>query len=122
MELPVRVPTSSLRHRTETLARQRDIGNPGGESATLDSLGYVHHQLGDYRQALDCYEQALALRTQLGRRCYETATLDRIGDTRMAMGETDAARQAWLRAPHIFTGPRHHHAAPVDAKLGALGG
>ena len=110
MELPVRVPTSSLRHYTEALARQRDIGNPGGESATLDSLGYVHP------------EQALALRTQLGRRCYETATLDRIGDTRMAMGETDAARQAWLRALHIFTGPRHHHAAPVDAKLGALGG
>ncbi|MFG2438881.1 hypothetical protein [Streptomyces sp. NPDC048508] len=24
-----------------------------------DSLGYVHHHLGDYRQSVDCYGQAV---------------------------------------------------------------
>jgi len=43
------------------LAGSREAGERNWESATWDSLGYIHHQLGDHRRAIACYERSLDL-------------------------------------------------------------
>jgi hypothetical protein len=44
-------------------------------------------------------------------------TLDRLGDTRRALGDEPAAREAWAGALHILTELRHPLADRVRAKL-----
>ena len=65
------------------------------EASTWDSLGYVYHQLGDYVRAADSYQQALALFSEIGASYLHSQTLRRLGDTYQAMGDADAAVDAW---------------------------
>ncbi|WP_199333776.1 tetratricopeptide repeat protein [Oculatella sp. FACHB-28] len=50
-----------------------------GEAITLNSIGAVNDLLGNYPQALEYYEQSLALSQELGDRAGEAATLGNIG-------------------------------------------
>ncbi|MGA8354963.1 MAG: tetratricopeptide repeat protein, partial [Solirubrobacteraceae bacterium] len=76
----------ALAHCRPGLQACRDLGDRNGEAATWDSLGYVHHQLGDYAQAAACYQQALALARELGSRFVQAVILGHLGDTREAAG------------------------------------
>jgi tetratricopeptide (TPR) repeat protein len=64
----------------------------------------VHSQVGDYRQAINCYQQALDLarerKATLARR-WLASLLTAFGDACQAAGDLPAARQAWQQALQI---------------------
>ncbi len=87
-------------------ARQAlEPGTEGGDPLNLDLnwsvLGLVHSRLGEHRQAISCYRQALAFarqrKTPLARRWLAASLLADFGDACRAAGDLPAARQAGSR-------------------------
>ena len=107
----------ALPYCEQALALDRELGNLQAVSATLHSLGYVHHLLGDHAQAVTCYQEALGLSRQLGDRYGQADALAFLGDAYRARGELTAARQAWRQALVILDELRHPEAAEVRGKL-----
>ncbi|RBM14933.1 BTAD domain-containing putative transcriptional regulator [Streptomyces sp. PT12] len=93
----------ALGYCRDALALQEGQGDPLGLAATLDSLGHIHHHLGAWAEAVDNFERALAVLRGpvLGERMLECVVLLRLGDTYRAIGDTDAAREAWLATLRI---------------------
>jgi len=58
--------TTGLRLRAWHLAACRDLGDRAREGTTLNNLGYLADRLGQSEQARDYYEQALAIRREVG--------------------------------------------------------
>lgn len=69
-----------------------------GQAHISDSLGYIHHQLGGYQQAVDRYRQAASLFHATGERNSEAACLICLGDSHHSAGQPDAAHEVWTRA------------------------
>ncbi|MBO0818759.1 MAG: tetratricopeptide repeat protein, partial [Actinobacteria bacterium] len=90
------------------------------EGAIWDSLGYAHHQRGDYDQAIVCYERAIALSRVLADRFNEADTLTSLGDVHHSAGDIGAARLVWRDALRIFDEIAHPDREKVRAKLRAL--
>jgi tetratricopeptide (TPR) repeat protein len=93
-----------------------------GEASTWDSVGYAHHQAGNYTRAADCYQQALALFRELADRYAEADVLANLGDTHHAAGNQPAARTAWRHALDILNDLDHSDGDvdTIHAKLHAL--
>jgi tetratricopeptide (TPR) repeat protein/transcriptional regulator with XRE-family HTH domain len=75
-----------------------------GESASLDSLGYIAYHLHEYGQALDYYHQALTICRAQGQSFDEADVLDHIAETRLAQHDVEAARDAWKQALELYDG------------------
>ncbi|WP_460528685.1 tetratricopeptide repeat protein [Flindersiella endophytica] len=82
----------------------REIGSTDGKAATLDSLGYAHHHLGQYDLATSCYQRSLDLARLLGDPSYEAHTLSHLGDTQAVVGDQKPAYHSWRSALAIFEG------------------
>jgi tetratricopeptide (TPR) repeat protein len=82
----------------QALELARTAGDAIAEATSCDSLGFVHHQLGEHRTAADYYETALDLRRILGHRSGEASTLTKLGATRAELGELGAALRTWRSA------------------------
>jgi tetratricopeptide (TPR) repeat protein len=78
----------------------------------------VRSRLGQHRQAITCYQQALALarqrKTRLARR-WLASLLVRLGDACQAASDLAAARQAWQQALQI----RNDLGLPDDHRIRA---
>ena len=96
---------------------QEEAGNRHGAAGAWDSIGYAHHHLGEYPQAITCYRHAVDLYREAGDRYVEADTLTHLGDTHHAAGDIDAARAAYDRAVRILDELDHPDAAKVHAKL-----
>ncbi|HLK01780.1 MAG TPA: BTAD domain-containing putative transcriptional regulator [Streptosporangiaceae bacterium] len=124
---------ASLRHGQHALGLYRSGRDQQGEAAALnaigwchalltqyeqaDTLGYVHHHLGEYASAEACYRSAIALFRDLGI-VYSTAdTLSHLGDTYRETGDIEAARNTWQQSLTILRDLDHVGAADVQAKL-----
>jgi tetratricopeptide (TPR) repeat protein len=81
----------------------------------------VEHQLGNFREAADCYQRALGIAREDSHRWFEADTLTYLGDTRHAAGDLPQARQAWQQALAIFEDLQHPDAEKVRAKLDGTG-
>jgi predicted negative regulator of RcsB-dependent stress response len=86
----------------------------------LDTLGYVHHQMGDHQQAIAYYRQLLDHCVQVGDRHNEGAVLDTLGDVLLSAGDADGARKAWVRALPILEEIEHTEAGLLRAKITSL--
>jgi hypothetical protein len=84
-------------------------------------LGYIHHQLGNYRSAITCYEHSLTLCRELADRFNEAVSLNNLGDVHRSADDTDAARWAWTQAARTFDEISHPGGAKIRAKLRSLG-
>ncbi|GAB4203940.1 MAG: hypothetical protein Fur006_58650 [Coleofasciculaceae cyanobacterium] len=62
-----------------------------GEGATLQNLGVIYNELGQYEQALDFYQKALVIRQEIGDKAGEGNTLNNIGLVYNQRGENDEA-------------------------------
>jgi tetratricopeptide (TPR) repeat protein len=91
------------------------------ETSTWDSLGYVHHRLGDHRQAIGCFDRALDLYEQHGIRYHQAVALIHLGDVHSRAGVLGSARTTWQRALGILDELDHPEADQVRAKLEAAG-
>jgi CHAT domain-containing protein/Tfp pilus assembly protein PilF len=72
------------------------------EGDTLDRLGRIHSDLGQYPQALELYQQAAIHRQELGDRQGESETLTSLGITFARLGQYDRARSSLERAWEIY--------------------
>jgi tetratricopeptide (TPR) repeat protein len=83
----------------------------------LDSVGYAHHHLGHYDEAITCYEEAIELWRDLGDRYNEADTLTHLGDTHHAANRREDGLRAWQRALTILEELGHADAEQVRSKL-----
>ncbi len=98
-----------------------ELGDRVGEASTLDSLGYAHHHLDQYDQAVVLYERALDVWRDLGDRYNEAETLNHLGDTCRSAGAPERGRDAWRRALAILDQLGHADAHHVRMKLANAG-
>ncbi|HZC61460.1 MAG TPA: tetratricopeptide repeat protein [Streptosporangiaceae bacterium] len=94
------------------------MGEPHWEAATWDSLGLIHHGLGDHQQAIACYQRSVDLWRELADRFNEADTLDSLGDVQHSAGDDEAANRTWARALRIFDEIGHPDGDRIRAKLG----
>ena len=99
------------------MAQHQEIRDLDGKAATLDTIGYAHHHLGQFAEAIDSYQQAVRLYGQLGDRYYAAISLINLGDTYEALGDRASAREVWHQAESTLDDLRHPAAQQVRAKL-----
>jgi tetratricopeptide (TPR) repeat protein len=88
-----------------------------GEADTLDGLGYVHHRLGNHRQARQFYQEALAMWREQQNAFYEADTLLHLGDVLSADGDTPSAENLWRQALAILEKIGHPEVTAVHDRL-----
>lgn len=81
-----RVP-EAVREQQRCLAIAREAGNTRRQAATLNNLGWMHHEQGDTAAALASYEAAFALFAALDDRGYMAIVLQNIGDAKSLLGD-----------------------------------
>jgi DNA-binding SARP family transcriptional activator/tetratricopeptide (TPR) repeat protein len=91
---------------------QREGDDRDGMAATLDSLGFVAHRLGDSHQALDYFGQALTIFRDLGNRYQGADVLLHIGDVHRDLGAVAESRQLWQEALAMYRA--QHRAANAE--------
>lgn len=101
----------------QAIALQRETGDQRGEATTWGTLGYTHHQLGQYDKAITYYQRALKLHAMIGEPYDETIILTHIGHTLHANGNGAAAREAWNQALSILVEIDHPDADKLHATL-----
>lgn len=90
---------------SRSLASFRRLRNPQREAYAWDSVGRIHHELGDHAQAVVCYRFALDRLERSGDRFHQVGTFLRLGDSHWSAGDREAASAAWHRALWLT---RHH--------------
>ncbi len=83
-----------------SLERKVDDGGRGtiDMANTLNNIGAVHEELGDYAQALPYFTRARDLMEKIGAPAGAVTALGNIGHARAALGQTDLAYQAFQEA------------------------
>ncbi len=92
----------ALIYSQQSLDLFQDLGDPWGEAATLDTIGYAHHHLGHHQQAASYFEQALAIDRELPDLYSQATHYDHLGDALHAVGNTTQAHHAWQLALKIL--------------------
>ncbi|MER5435554.1 BTAD domain-containing putative transcriptional regulator [Streptomyces sp. NPDC002588] len=110
------------RHRALSCSRRalalvEEIGDLNGQARAWRSLGYIHHHLGQYGQAIDCYGHAIDLVRKTDDRYHEATGLADLGDTHHAAADPTAAHHAWTQALAITDEIGLPDTAPLRTKL-----
>ena len=66
----------------------RAIGDRQGEANSVNNLGNAYHALGDYRKAIENYQQSLMIAKAIGDRQGEAASLGNLGNAYYSLGES----------------------------------
>jgi tetratricopeptide (TPR) repeat protein len=106
------------------LFRHHRSGNSQlGESATLDSLGYIAYRSQEYDAALDYYQQALAICRGLGHTANEAYVLCHVAETLLAQQRPELARDAWQQARELYAAQhRPTDVQAIEQQLSSLDG
>lgn len=88
----------AVREQQRCLAIAREAGNTQREAATLNNLGWMHHEQGDTVRALASYEAAVALFTALDDRGYLAIVLQNVGDAKSLLGDFAGAVESLERS------------------------
>jgi len=107
----------ALRDCRQALTIHQQSKDFDGEASVWDSLGYIHHGLREYDEAIDCFTRALDLYRESGDRYWIADTLTHLGDTYQACGQSPAATKAWQEALELLVELGHSHAADVRLRL-----
>ncbi|MEU7073920.1 BTAD domain-containing putative transcriptional regulator [Streptomyces narbonensis] len=91
-------PEEGLVHGEEAIALYQRLDAPWQEAQCWDSVGYALHRLGRYEEAAATYRRALDAFEELEDHRNVVGSLMRRGDTRLAMGDREAARTDWVNA------------------------
>ena len=101
----------------QALSLMKQLGDEHGLADTWDTLGLVHHRVGQHSEAVRCYAAAIEIYQQSGDRYYEAATLMRLGDAHRAADQRDQASHAWQRSLLILIELDHPVAEQVADRL-----
>jgi len=112
--------TPALRHCEEALELWQQVHDTAQEAATWDSVGYIHHQRGQFEAAVACFRRGAALNQEVGDRFHAAHAMVHSGDSLLALNEPAQARQAWREAEQILADLAHPWRSDVAARLTAL--
>jgi len=107
----------ALGYCQQAIALNQQLGNMHLQPAILDSLAYIHLQLGHNAEAASCYGRAIELFHELGHRYPKAEALACIGDAQQIDGNLPAAREAWTQALAILDDLHHPDAEHLRARL-----
>lgn len=110
-------PREALPYCLRALELFRTCGNLPAQSSTLDSIGFIHHELGEYQDALPAYQESLRLRQSIGDYFLQAEIHTHIGDTQLALGDAQAARRSWTASLAILDDLQHRDAEAVRTRL-----
>jgi tetratricopeptide (TPR) repeat protein len=82
-----RHPREQIRWREAALSAARQLKDQGAEGRTLANLGASYLDLGDYRRAIECYQQDLAITRDIGDRRGEGRGLGNLGLAHHLLGD-----------------------------------
>ncbi|MER7485077.1 BTAD domain-containing putative transcriptional regulator [Streptomyces sp. NPDC126497] len=88
----------SLVYSEEALTLFQRLNAPWQQAQGRDALGYTLRMLGRYEESVATYRRAMHAFGELGDHRNAVGALMRLGDTRLAMGDREAARADWARA------------------------
>lgn len=86
-------PRQQITWRTAALAAAKRLKDRLAEGRHLGNRGLAHHDMGEYRQAIEFYEEFLAITREIGDRHYEGLMLGNLGDAWGCLGEYRRAIQ-----------------------------
>jgi DNA-binding SARP family transcriptional activator len=101
------------------LALAQAIDNRPLAALIWDSLGYVRRVLGDYSEAIGCYQHAAAMLAELDADFYRAQVLIGLGDTHETCGDRQTARELWHEALEVFEQTHHPETDRLRAKVQA---
>ncbi|WP_307842268.1 AfsR/SARP family transcriptional regulator [Streptomyces sp. RK75] len=104
----------------EALEVLRATDNRWVEGITLDFLGTVYHRLRRHDDAVQQYHLALQAHREVGNRWAEAHSISHLAETRLAVGERDAARTGWGQALQLLEEFNHPDAEEIRDKLRGL--
>jgi hypothetical protein len=99
---PGELPTHALTIHGHARRAARHTADRIGEAHALRGLGAAHLNLARYEQAIDDYEQALALFRQAGDRTSEARALDNLGTVHTRLGQPGQATEYHREAITLF--------------------
>ncbi|MCP4995644.1 MAG: tetratricopeptide repeat protein [Gammaproteobacteria bacterium] len=76
----------------------REIGDHSGEGGSLNNIGSIYSSLGQYKPALDYYQQALTISQEVGDRSGEGKSLHNIGFIYHSLGQYEPALDYFQQA------------------------
>lgn len=76
----------------------KSIGDRKGVADSLDYIGWVYDDLGQYTEALESYQQALTIYKELGDRNSQGKTLNNIGVVYLHLGQSKKAVEFYMQA------------------------
>jgi tetratricopeptide (TPR) repeat protein len=86
----------------KALTLARALNYPVSEGFALDSLGRIYSELGQFDDALELFQQALAVRRQADDRHGAATTLVELGNLFHDAGRHEVALQSWRQALTIY--------------------
>ncbi len=110
-----------LRYCTEAVELCAESGYKMAEGHTWDSLGYIHHRIGQPADATACYRKAIDILHLLGALHDESRALTHLGDALQETGDIALARQAWQDALAILDDLDHPDGDQLRAKIADAG-
>jgi DNA-binding SARP family transcriptional activator/tetratricopeptide (TPR) repeat protein len=91
------------------------------EAGAWDTLGYIDHCTGDHKAAIRHYRHALTLFDVSADDYFAAETVQRLGDSLLAIGEHEQARTAWQETLRMYQSQhRDQRAKQVKEKLANL--
>ncbi|WP_117212388.1 helix-turn-helix domain-containing protein [Allorhizocola rhizosphaerae] len=102
----------ALDHAQHALDRYVSADHRRGQADALNTVGWWHAMLGNYRETIAYCEQAIALHRELGPGIVEATTWDSLAYAHHHLGDYDHAVTCYRRAVELFEelGDRYYHA------------
>ncbi|MFB6614696.1 tetratricopeptide repeat protein [Streptomyces sp. NPDC056367] len=100
----------------KSIALLEELGDRRGQALAWGTLGSIHQDMGRHADAADCYERSAEGCREVGDASNEADSLTHLGENHLAVGDPQAARQAWLRALELLDGLDHPDAETVRAR------
>jgi DNA-binding SARP family transcriptional activator/tetratricopeptide (TPR) repeat protein len=110
-------PSQALAYCQESLALYRATENLNGEPTALDSIGYIHHLLGNYLEAIASFTEAVEGFARIGDRWLEADAASHLAESYQAAGNQAAATDWWQRVLAIMEELDHPDVNTVRARL-----
>ncbi|HEX6683541.1 MAG TPA: NB-ARC domain-containing protein [Candidatus Limnocylindrales bacterium] len=93
---------TALRHASRALDLFETVGDQVFKARALNSVGWAHAQLGDFRQTIVVCERALALLEELGAKHAQADTWDSLGFAHVQTGDHTGAAARYQRAAELY--------------------
>ena len=106
-----------------SLALAEEQGDREGVGYALDNLAYIALEAGQYGDAINSHEQALAVWRELDHGYNQPGNLDGLAKAHAALGDQEEARRAWQQALELYKSQqRLTDAARIQRQLDVLDG